>query len=129
MRLGTRLECVGSLLRVLRAYQDGTREFARRRPRLTGRLSRVAKKLARSWEESKLNLRCQYPSPYIGGFGDRGLGLEEWLRVVVDGSKQFESGYDGRVLRLERCPKDNMVGGSKMVRVWWVERRRKIKVQ
>ncbi|RWW39978.1 hypothetical protein BHE74_00054639 [Ensete ventricosum] len=39
IQLGTRLECVVSLPRVLGACQDGTREFAGRRPRLTGRLS------------------------------------------------------------------------------------------
>ncbi|RWV89435.1 hypothetical protein BHE74_00012423 [Ensete ventricosum] len=48
MRLGTRQECVGSSPRVSGVYQDGAREFARRRPRLVGRLSRVAEKLARS---------------------------------------------------------------------------------
>ncbi|RWW71189.1 hypothetical protein BHE74_00021100 [Ensete ventricosum] len=46
MRLGTCQECVGSSLRVLGAYQDGAREFARRRPKLVGRLSGVAEKLA-----------------------------------------------------------------------------------
>ncbi|RRT71805.1 hypothetical protein B296_00019962, partial [Ensete ventricosum] len=45
MRLGTRQECVGSSLRVSGVYQDGAREFARRRPRLTGRFSGVAEKL------------------------------------------------------------------------------------
>ncbi|RWV94574.1 hypothetical protein GW17_00042876 [Ensete ventricosum] len=50
MRLGTCQECIGSSPRVLGVYQDGVREFARRRPRLIGRLSGVAEKLARSWE-------------------------------------------------------------------------------
>ncbi|RWV87801.1 hypothetical protein BHE74_00031720 [Ensete ventricosum] len=50
MRLGTRQECVGSLPRVFGACQDGAREFARRRPRLVGRLSVVAEKLVVSWE-------------------------------------------------------------------------------
>ncbi|RRT54440.1 hypothetical protein B296_00035909 [Ensete ventricosum] len=50
MRLGTRQECVGSSPRVSGACQDGAREFARRRPRLTGRLSGVAEKLVGSWE-------------------------------------------------------------------------------
>ncbi|RZR94242.1 hypothetical protein BHM03_00022902, partial [Ensete ventricosum] len=45
MRLGTRYECVGSSPRVLGVYQDGAREFTRRRLRLPGRLSGVAKKL------------------------------------------------------------------------------------
>ncbi|RWW61240.1 hypothetical protein BHE74_00031705 [Ensete ventricosum] len=50
MRLETCLECVGSSPRVSGAYQDGIREFARRRPRLIGRLSGVAERLAGSWE-------------------------------------------------------------------------------
>ncbi|RWV79995.1 hypothetical protein GW17_00058790 [Ensete ventricosum] len=48
MRLGTRQECVRSSPRVSRACQDGAREFAKRRPRLVGRLLGVAEKLARS---------------------------------------------------------------------------------
>ncbi|RWW61413.1 hypothetical protein BHE74_00031527 [Ensete ventricosum] len=50
MWLGTHLELVGSLPRVSGACQDGAREFAGRRPRLAGRLSGVAEKLAGSWE-------------------------------------------------------------------------------
>ncbi|RRT64967.1 hypothetical protein B296_00021408 [Ensete ventricosum] len=45
MRLGTRQECVKSLSRVSGACQDDAREFASRRPRLAGRLLRVAEKL------------------------------------------------------------------------------------
>ncbi|RRT61140.1 hypothetical protein B296_00022495 [Ensete ventricosum] len=48
MRLRTRLECVRSSRRVSGAYQDGAREFAGRRLRLVGRLSRVAEWLART---------------------------------------------------------------------------------
>ncbi|RZS25401.1 hypothetical protein BHM03_00058594 [Ensete ventricosum] len=50
MRLGTRQECVGSSPRVSGACQDGAREFAKRRRRLTGRLSGVAEKLTENWE-------------------------------------------------------------------------------
>ncbi|RWW58226.1 hypothetical protein BHE74_00034930 [Ensete ventricosum] len=46
MRLGTRQECVGSSSRVSGVCQDGAREFTRRRPRLAGRLSGEAEKLA-----------------------------------------------------------------------------------
>ncbi|RZS20886.1 hypothetical protein BHM03_00053456 [Ensete ventricosum] len=46
MRLGTRLECIGSSPKVSGACQDGIREFVGRRPRLAGRLSGVAKRLA-----------------------------------------------------------------------------------
>ncbi|RRT50150.1 hypothetical protein B296_00050505 [Ensete ventricosum] len=45
MRLGTRQVCVGSSLRVSGVCHDGTREFAKRRPRLAKRLSGVAEKL------------------------------------------------------------------------------------
>ncbi|RZS15343.1 hypothetical protein BHM03_00047179 [Ensete ventricosum] len=45
MRLGTRQECIGSSSRVSGVCQDSAREFARRRPRLTGRLSRVVEKI------------------------------------------------------------------------------------
>ncbi|RRT38771.1 hypothetical protein B296_00041934, partial [Ensete ventricosum] len=48
MQLGTRQECIGSSWRVSGAYQDGAREFARRRPRLARRLLGVAKRLAGS---------------------------------------------------------------------------------
>ncbi|RWW55670.1 hypothetical protein BHE74_00037673 [Ensete ventricosum] len=50
MRLGTRLECVGSSPRVSGVCQDGAREFAGRKPRPTGRLSGVVERLVRSWE-------------------------------------------------------------------------------
>ncbi|RWW38651.1 hypothetical protein BHE74_00056104 [Ensete ventricosum] len=45
MRLRTRHECIENSSRVSRVSQDGTREFARRRPRLAGRLSGIAEKL------------------------------------------------------------------------------------
>ncbi|RRT47270.1 hypothetical protein B296_00029381 [Ensete ventricosum] len=51
MRLRTCQECVGSSPKVSRACPDGTREFARRRPRLVERLSRVAEKLAGSSDD------------------------------------------------------------------------------
>ncbi|RWV88823.1 hypothetical protein GW17_00049061 [Ensete ventricosum] len=50
MRLGTHLECIGSSSKVSKVYHDSTREFIGRRPRLAGRLSRVAERLAGSWE-------------------------------------------------------------------------------
>ncbi|RWW52587.1 hypothetical protein BHE74_00040967 [Ensete ventricosum] len=46
MWLKTYQECVKSSSRVSGIRQDGTREFARRRPRLTERLLRVAEKFA-----------------------------------------------------------------------------------
>ncbi|RWW58116.1 hypothetical protein BHE74_00035053 [Ensete ventricosum] len=46
MRLGTHQECVGSSPRVSGACQDSAMEFAKRRPRLTGRLSGKAETLA-----------------------------------------------------------------------------------
>ncbi|RWW49330.1 hypothetical protein BHE74_00044528 [Ensete ventricosum] len=56
MRMGTHLECVGSLPRVLGAYQDGAREFIERRSRLIERLSGITKKLARSIEKIARNM-------------------------------------------------------------------------
>ncbi|RWW32347.1 hypothetical protein GW17_00002981 [Ensete ventricosum] len=50
MRLETRQDYVGSSLRVSGVYQDGVREFARRRSRLAERLSRVAEKLTGSYD-------------------------------------------------------------------------------
>ncbi|RRT55344.1 hypothetical protein B296_00048512 [Ensete ventricosum] len=50
MWLGTHQECVRSSPRVSGACQDSVGEFARRRPRLVERLSRVAEKLTGSWE-------------------------------------------------------------------------------
>ncbi|RZS25004.1 hypothetical protein BHM03_00058159 [Ensete ventricosum] len=50
MRLETHQECIGSSPRISGVCQDSVREFARRRPRLTGRLSGVAEKLA--WKSS-----------------------------------------------------------------------------
>ncbi|RWV89826.1 hypothetical protein GW17_00048009 [Ensete ventricosum] len=43
-------ECVKSSPRVSGVCQDDTREFVRRRPRLIGRLSGVAEKLAESYD-------------------------------------------------------------------------------
>ncbi|RWW71574.1 hypothetical protein BHE74_00020674 [Ensete ventricosum] len=54
MRLETHLECVGSWLKVSGVCQDGAKEFAGRRPRLTGKLSRIAEMLAGSWKEARL---------------------------------------------------------------------------
>ncbi|RRT62781.1 hypothetical protein B296_00013932 [Ensete ventricosum] len=48
MLLRTRQECIGSSMRVSEVCQDGTREFVRIRPRLTGRLSKVAENLVGS---------------------------------------------------------------------------------
>ncbi|RZS23946.1 hypothetical protein BHM03_00056960 [Ensete ventricosum] len=56
MQLRTSNECIWSLLGVSRACQDGVREFARRRPRLAGRLSRVAEKLAGSIKKITRNM-------------------------------------------------------------------------
>ncbi|RWW77228.1 hypothetical protein BHE74_00014622 [Ensete ventricosum] len=41
-----------------------------------------------------------------GGFGDRGLGLEAWLRVAVDGSNRF-----GRVRWLRKIRIGGRFGG------------------
>ncbi|RRT42980.1 hypothetical protein B296_00021955 [Ensete ventricosum] len=46
--VGNRQERVRSSLRVSGVYQDSAKEFVRRKPRLVGRLSGVAEKLAGS---------------------------------------------------------------------------------
>ncbi|RRT34454.1 hypothetical protein B296_00035510 [Ensete ventricosum] len=46
MQLGTRQEYIGSSPRISGVCQDGAKEFVRKRPRLTGRLSGVAEKPA-----------------------------------------------------------------------------------
>ncbi|RWW41975.1 hypothetical protein BHE74_00052515 [Ensete ventricosum] len=56
VRLETRQECVRNLPRVSGACFDDAREFARRRPRLAGRLSGVAERLAGSWEGLEVDL-------------------------------------------------------------------------
>ncbi|RWV77469.1 hypothetical protein GW17_00061695 [Ensete ventricosum] len=60
MRLGTRLECVGSLPRELGACQNGGKEFAGRRLRLARRLSGVVEKLVRSWEGLTMMVKMSY---------------------------------------------------------------------
>ncbi|RWW70394.1 hypothetical protein BHE74_00021927 [Ensete ventricosum] len=50
MRLRTHLEYVGSSPWVSGVFQDGTREFIRKRPRLIERLLGVAEKLTVSWK-------------------------------------------------------------------------------
>ncbi|RWW41013.1 hypothetical protein BHE74_00053554 [Ensete ventricosum] len=71
MRLGTCLECIGSLSRVSRACQNGAREFAERRPRLIGRLSGVAERLVESWKglDDTVGARREFArtSPKVSG--------------------------------------------------------------
>ncbi|RRT47986.1 hypothetical protein B296_00031691 [Ensete ventricosum] len=52
MWLGTHMKCVGSSLTVSGVCQDGAREFAEKRLRLTERLSGEAEKLTGSLEGS-----------------------------------------------------------------------------
>ncbi|RWV90761.1 hypothetical protein GW17_00047010, partial [Ensete ventricosum] len=43
-----------------------------------------------------------------------------WV-TILDAVRVMEIVYDGSILRLEGCPKDNMVGGSKIgraLRIW-----------
>ncbi|RWV92526.1 hypothetical protein GW17_00045087 [Ensete ventricosum] len=68
MRLGTRLECVGSSPRVSGACQDGAREFVGRRAKLVERLSRVAERLVGSWEVADAGLQEQ-DAPTTGARG------------------------------------------------------------
>ncbi|RWW55069.1 hypothetical protein BHE74_00038313 [Ensete ventricosum] len=76
MRLGTRLECVGSSPRVSGVCQDGAREFAGRRSRLVRRLSGVADRLAGSWEGLEVDVfgRCDESSPGVRQDFIEGIG-------------------------------------------------------
>ncbi|RZR77299.1 hypothetical protein BHM03_00002317 [Ensete ventricosum] len=67
--------------------------------------------------EMSISFSCCWVSDMkqLGGFDDRGLGLEGWLRVA------------GFVLRLKGCPKDVLGGGSKLVGFRWVKEKKKDK--
>ncbi|RWV95881.1 hypothetical protein GW17_00041448 [Ensete ventricosum] len=67
MQLGTRQECVESSSRVSEVCQDGTREFAKRRPRLAERLSGVAEKLTGIHLQPITGHTCQLWSPAAAG--------------------------------------------------------------
>ncbi|RWV93340.1 hypothetical protein GW17_00044213 [Ensete ventricosum] len=69
MRLGTHQECVGSSPRVLGVCQDGAREFAKRRPRLVGRLSGVAEKLVGSRNDDVVGSRRKFARRFTEGIG------------------------------------------------------------
>ncbi|RRT68614.1 hypothetical protein B296_00024736 [Ensete ventricosum] len=71
MQLGTCQEYVGSSPWVSGACQDGAREFDRRRPRLAGRLSRVAEKLVESWEglDDADEASLEFVRRFVEGFG------------------------------------------------------------
>ncbi|RZS00728.1 hypothetical protein BHM03_00030482 [Ensete ventricosum] len=93
IRLGTRQECVRSLLRVLGVCQDGVRKFVERRPRLVGRLSGVAERLARSWEGLEVDVEAE--------IDNREARLEAKEKggvcsktVVVDGTTGWGLGID-----------------------------------
>ncbi|RWW60636.1 hypothetical protein BHE74_00032360 [Ensete ventricosum] len=64
--VGNRQERVRSSLRVSGVYQDSAKEFARRRPRLVGRLSGVAEKLAGRIEKLTGNMSGDYRKKTIG---------------------------------------------------------------
>ncbi|RZR89928.1 hypothetical protein BHM03_00017737 [Ensete ventricosum] len=69
MRLGTHQECVGSLSRVSEVCQDGTKEFAKRRQRLTRRLSGVAEKLVGSRDDDAVGSRRKFARRFAEGIG------------------------------------------------------------
>ncbi|RRT49470.1 hypothetical protein B296_00011630 [Ensete ventricosum] len=98
MQLGTHLECVGSSPRVSGACQDGTREFAGRRSRLTGRLSRVAEKLI-GMETRREIIES---SPRFGGL----LGV---CRKLAEGIKGLP-GVHLKLVEGDREPIENVPG-------------------
>ncbi|RWV78765.1 hypothetical protein GW17_00060210 [Ensete ventricosum] len=100
MRLGTRQECVGSSPRVSGDCQDGTKEFARRRSRLVGRLSGVAEKLAGSLTmTASMELQPDNgprSSLSIGpGFGRCGEFRQEFARRFADGIMKLTGNTPG----------------------------------
>ncbi|RWW72527.1 hypothetical protein BHE74_00019662 [Ensete ventricosum] len=90
MQLGTHLECVRSSPRVSGACQDGTRYFARRRPRLVERLSGVAKKLVGKSPlgvDNRLIFSCNCHS-------SKALNLTSSASsVVIKGAARSDEGY------------------------------------
>ncbi|RRT47580.1 hypothetical protein B296_00040961 [Ensete ventricosum] len=120
MRLGTRLECIGSSPRVSGACQDGIREFVGRRPRLAGRLSGVAERLAGS-------LIMTMKKSYISDM-DPGSSLGVGLRFddAVRAHREFartSSNVSGK--SLETCreiiggrPPDSPQGMSEVAELW-----------
>ncbi|RRT39871.1 hypothetical protein B296_00000662 [Ensete ventricosum] len=100
MRLGTRQECVGSSPRVSGVCQDGAREFTGRRPRLVGRLSGVAERLAESWEDDVVGSSTRTHQKFTGKFvessptGYRELtrsSLEEYWKFIGSSPKEIRS--------------------------------------
>ncbi|RWW06540.1 hypothetical protein GW17_00030124 [Ensete ventricosum] len=83
MLLGTGLEYIRSSSRVSGVCQDSAREFTGRRLRLTERLSRVAERLAGSWEglDDMVGARWEFArtSPKVSG---RSLGTR---REIAEG--------------------------------------------
>ncbi|RWV78704.1 hypothetical protein GW17_00060278 [Ensete ventricosum] len=97
MQLGTHQECVGSSLRVSGVCQDGAREFAGRRPRLTGRLSGVAEKLVGSWEGLEVDVSGQ-------GLDNAEGARWEFARRFVEGIEKLTRNTPGdrrrKIMRL-----------------------------
>ncbi|RZR83591.1 hypothetical protein BHM03_00010213 [Ensete ventricosum] len=101
MRLGTCLECVGSSPRVLGVCQDGAREFAGRRPRLTRRLSGVAERLTGSWEAYRGYPEFAGRRPRLAG---RLSGVAERLaeswKGIRKSARNTQGDYRRRTMRL-----------------------------
>ncbi|RWW59804.1 hypothetical protein BHE74_00033238 [Ensete ventricosum] len=95
MQLGTRLECIGSSPRVSGVCQDGAREFARRRSRLAGRLTGVAERLTRSWEEitSSLESARVLTHPFYQRHMVAGVALTHPYPQSIKGSLVFSHPY------------------------------------
>ncbi|RZS21766.1 hypothetical protein BHM03_00054448, partial [Ensete ventricosum] len=99
VRLGTRQECVKSLLRVSGACLDRAREFARRRLRLAGRLSGVAERLAGSWGglDDVVGAHRKFARRFTEGIGKlarntSGDRRRKTVRLTVGDSEEEEEG-------------------------------------
>ncbi|RWV99846.1 hypothetical protein GW17_00037230 [Ensete ventricosum] len=101
MRLGTPQECVESSSRVSGACQDGAREFARTRLRLTGRLSGIAEKLTGS----------------IGPGSDNAVGSRrKFARRFVEGIKKLTGNAKGDCWEEDRRTCRKIIEGYRIMR-------------
>ncbi|RWV85557.1 hypothetical protein GW17_00052639 [Ensete ventricosum] len=96
MRLETCQECIRSSPRVSGVCHDGTREFARRRPRLAGILSRVAEKACRDGISPKFTRKfVEGIEKLVGNTpGDRRKKTRRLIARMPEAADWQELGFD-----------------------------------
>ncbi|RWV96431.1 hypothetical protein GW17_00040863 [Ensete ventricosum] len=92
MRLGALQECVGSSPRVSRVYQDGTREFAKRRLRLAERLSGVVEKFA--WRITMTGVMKLQPDDGPRSNWSIGSGFGRCSGISLEFARRFTEGIE-----------------------------------